>query len=73
MDTKFPAVMAAPGCANTPCYCSPLYSSQAEGEGEDEEGGGGGCEGSALLHHGSVIKFGCLEFVFSVAANYHAF
>jgi len=57
------AVMAAPGAGPTPCYCPPLYQDDECGA-----GGGSGCEGSALLHHGSLIKFGCLEFVFSVAA-----
>eukprot|EP00092_Neocalanus_flemingeri_P030683 GFUD01033315.1.p1 GENE.GFUD01033315.1~~GFUD01033315.1.p1 ORF type:complete len:771 (+),score=220.33 GFUD01033315.1:57-2369(+) len=28
-----------------------------------------GCEGSALLHHGSLVQFGCLQFVFSVASE----
>jgi len=37
------------------CYC--------DGEGRN------GCEGSALLHHGSLIQFGCLQFVFSVASE----
>ena len=53
--------MAGPGAGHTPCYCPPLNQ-------DIEDGGGSGCEGSALLHHGSLIKFGCLEFVFSVAA-----
>ena len=26
----------------------------------------GGCENSALLHHGSYVRFGCLQFVFTV-------
>ena len=25
-----------------------------------------GCEVSAVLHHGSYIRFGCLQFVFSI-------
>uniref|UniRef100_A0AAV2J6M2 PHD finger protein 12 n=1 Tax=Knipowitschia caucasica TaxID=637954 RepID=A0AAV2J6M2_KNICA len=29
-------------------------------------GGGAGWEGTALLHHGSCVKLGCLQFVFSV-------
>lgn len=29
-------------------------------------GSGAGWEGTALLHHGSYIKLGCLQFVFSV-------
>jgi len=37
------------------CYC--------EGEGRS------GCEGSALLHHGSLVQFGCLQFVFSIASQ----
>jgi hypothetical protein len=27
----------------------------------------GGWEGSAILQHGSLLKFGCIAFVFSVA------
>lgn len=29
-------------------------------------GSGAGWEGTALLHHGSYIKLGCLQFVFSI-------
>jgi PHD finger protein 12 len=29
---------------------------------------GGGWEGSAVLHHGSHIKMGCLQFVFSITS-----
>lgn len=32
-------------------------------------GGAAGWEGTALLHHGSLIKLGCLQFVFSVASG----
>lgn len=32
-------------------------------------GGAAGWEGTALLHHGSLIKLGCLQFVFSVAGG----
>lgn len=32
-------------------------------------GGAAGWEGTALLHHGSLIKLGCLQFVFSVATG----
>ncbi|XP_065282734.1 PHD finger protein 12 isoform X3 [Dermacentor albipictus] len=31
--------------------------------------GAAGWEGTALLHHGSLIKLGCLQFVFSVTKN----
>ncbi|KAL2096171.1 hypothetical protein ACEWY4_008319 [Coilia grayii] len=30
-------------------------------------GSGAGWEGTALLHHGSCVKLGCLQFVFSIA------
>ncbi|XP_075747166.1 PHD finger protein 12 isoform X4 [Rhipicephalus microplus] len=33
--------------------------------------GAAGWEGTALLHHGSLIKLGCLQFVFSVSNNHH--
>lgn len=29
-------------------------------------GSGAGWEGTAILHHGSYIKVGCLQFVFSI-------
>ena len=29
-------------------------------------GGGAGWEGTAVLHHGSYIRVGCLQFVFSI-------
>ena len=29
-------------------------------------GSGAGWEGTALLHHGSYIKVGCIQFVFSI-------
>ena len=29
-------------------------------------GSGAGWEGTAVLHHGSYVKFGCLHFVFSI-------
>lgn len=54
-------VMAGKAAAVTPCYCvaEPTYDTTQEG-----------FEGSALLHHGSKIKFGCLEFVFAVATEF---
>ncbi len=30
---------------------------------------GAGCENSAVLHHGSLIRIGCLQFVFSVVTS----
>ncbi|XP_035211404.1 PHD finger protein 12-like [Stegodyphus dumicola] len=42
-----------------PCNCNVNSSSLVEGN-------GAGWEGTALLHHGSYIKCGCLQFVFSV-------
>lgn len=29
-----------------------------------------GWEGTALLQHGNLLKFGCLSFVFSVVSNH---
>ncbi|XP_065054954.1 PHD finger protein 12-like [Rhopilema esculentum] len=43
-----------------PCGCRTSGSSLIGGS-------GAGWEGTAVLHHGSFIKFGCLHFVFSVA------
>ena len=38
------------------CYCD-----------AEDAGPAAGCEGSALLRHGSLLQFGCLQFVFSLA------
>uniref|UniRef100_A0A8B9J681 PHD finger protein 12 n=1 Tax=Astyanax mexicanus TaxID=7994 RepID=A0A8B9J681_ASTMX len=43
----------------TPCSCKASGSSLIGGS-------GAGWEGTALLHHGSYIKLGCLQFVFSI-------
>ena len=51
-------VMAGVSAVQTPCYCNGTPE-----QGLDE------FEGSAILHHGSRLKFGCLEFVFTVAAS----
>lgn len=42
-----------------PCGCKASGSSLIGGS-------GAGWEGTALLHHGSHVKLGCLQFVFSV-------
>eukprot|EP00058_Branchiostoma_floridae_P005242 XP_002590730.1 hypothetical protein BRAFLDRAFT_89536 [Branchiostoma floridae] len=42
-----------------PCNCKASSSSLIGGS-------GAGWEGTALLHHGSYIKVGCLQFVFSI-------
>uniref|UniRef100_A0A8C5WRN4 PHF12 protein n=1 Tax=Laticauda laticaudata TaxID=8630 RepID=A0A8C5WRN4_LATLA len=42
-----------------PCGCRASSSSLIGGS-------GAGWEGTALLHHGSYIKLGCLQFVFSI-------
>lgn len=50
-----------PQCgAGPPCGCKSSSSSLIGGS-------GAGWEGTALLHHGSYIKLGCLQFVFSIA------
>ncbi|XP_052463802.1 PHD finger protein 12 isoform X1 [Carassius gibelio] len=43
----------------TPCNCKNSGSSYIGGS-------GAGWEGTALLHHGSHIKLGCLQFIFSI-------
>ncbi|KAJ8280871.1 hypothetical protein GJAV_G00060230 [Gymnothorax javanicus] len=47
------------GAGRLPCSCKASSSSLIGGS-------GAGWEGTALLHHGSHIKLGCLQFVFSV-------
>ncbi|XP_036379290.1 PHD finger protein 12-like [Megalops cyprinoides] len=47
------------GAAPSPCSCKASSSSLIGGS-------GAGWEGTALLHHGSYIKLGCLQFVFSI-------
>ena len=42
-----------------PCNCSASSSTLIGGS-------GAGWEGTATLHHGSYIKMGCLQFVFSI-------
>nr|XP_006641114.1 PREDICTED: PHD finger protein 12 isoform X1 [Lepisosteus oculatus] len=49
----------AQGGRRDPCNCKASSSSLIGG-------GGAGWEGTALLHHGSYIKLGCLQFVFSI-------
>ncbi len=46
----------------TPCSCRASGSSLIGGS-------GAGWEGTAVLHHGSFIKFGCLHFVFSIVES----
>ncbi|XP_041850807.1 PHD finger protein 12 [Melanotaenia boesemani] len=47
------------GALETSCSCKASSSSLIGGS-------GAGWEGTALLHHGSYIKLGCLQFVFSI-------
>ncbi|XP_064892978.1 PHD finger protein 12 isoform X2 [Columba livia] len=49
----------AQGQHQKPCNCKASSSSLIGGS-------GAGWEGTALLHHGSYIKLGCLQFVFSI-------
>ncbi|XP_032071721.1 PHD finger protein 12 isoform X2 [Thamnophis elegans] len=49
----------AQGQPQPPCSCRASSSSLIGGS-------GAGWEGTALLHHGSYIKLGCLQFVFSI-------
>jgi len=55
-ETKVVGDMAKKGLDQSlgGCYCSGSSLS--------------GCEGGALLHHGSLLQFGCLQFVFSIVS-----
>ena len=52
-DAELPRMASREAHEEVPCSCPP--------------GPRHGCEGSALLRHGSLIQFGCLQFVFSLA------
>lgn len=54
-----PTMTAKAGEMSVPCNCKSSSSTLIGGS-------GAGWEGTALLHHGSYIKFGCLQFIFSV-------
>ena len=45
-----------------PCNCTTSSSNLIGGS-------GAGWEGTALLHHGSYIKLGCAQFVFSITSH----
>lgn len=49
----------AQGGPKTPCNCKASSSSLIGGS-------GAGWEGTALLHHSSCIKVGCMQFLFSI-------
>ncbi|XP_029467942.1 PHD finger protein 12 isoform X1 [Rhinatrema bivittatum] len=61
-ETAAVAMMSsqAQGPHHRPCSCKASSSSLIGGS-------GAGWEGTALLHHGSYIKLGCLQFVFSIS------
>uniref|UniRef100_A0A3Q1G5L1 PHF12 protein n=1 Tax=Acanthochromis polyacanthus TaxID=80966 RepID=A0A3Q1G5L1_9TELE len=54
-------VMSSQSQCSVEPYCSCKASSSSL-----IGGSGAGWEGTALLHHGSYIKLGCLQFVFSI-------
>ncbi len=59
-ESKNMVTMSAdPFETRTPCSCKGSSSCLIGGT-------GAGWEGTALLHHGSYIKMGCLQFVFSI-------
>ncbi|TRY62510.1 hypothetical protein TCAL_04021 [Tigriopus californicus] len=51
-------VMSAKNVEDPGCFCDTSIASMMSDQ--------GGNENSAILHHGSYLRFGCLEFVFSV-------
>lgn len=69
MEERFPVkktvspgdIMASklgPGQKGVACHCDPVPKA--------------GCEGSAIVKHGSLLQFGCIQFVFSlVEGSYH--
>lgn len=52
------AKMAADWCDRVECCCSNNFEELKRG-----------WEGSAILNHGSLLKFGCVSFVFSIVEN----
>ena len=48
-----------------PCNCSESIQKTMTGM-SDETTVDGGCENSAILHHGSYIRIGCLQFAFTI-------
>ena len=48
-----------------PCNCSESIQKTMNGM-HDETTVDGGCENSAILHHGSYIRIGCLQFAFTI-------
>ena len=48
-----------------PCNCSESIQKTMTGM-NDETTVDGGCENSAILHHGSYIRIGCLQFAFTI-------
>ena len=48
-----------------PCNCSESIQKTMSGM-NDETTVDGGCENSAILHHGSYIRIGCLQFAFTI-------
>jgi hypothetical protein len=52
-QSRSPAAAMAGPVAGAACPCRP--------------GARAGCEGSALLRHGAILQFGCIQFLFSLA------
>ena len=48
-----------------PCNCSESIQETMNGM-SNEATLDGGCENSAILHHGSYIRIGCLQFAFTI-------
>ncbi len=56
-------------CHGVPCGCLRSLSSVMVGLAGSPGGGGSGWEGTAALHHGTRLCFGCLQFIVSLAGH----
>ena len=64
IDTRFPVAKAASPVARMAARAGP-----GAGACHCDPGVVAGCEGSALLRHGALVQFGCIQFVFSLAGE----
>ena len=64
IDTRFPVAKAASLVARMAARAGP-----GAGACHCDPGVAAGCEGSALLRHGALVQFGCIQFVFSLAGE----
>ena len=61
-ENNSPKLVMASGLNKKKCYCECSSAKMLR----DAKLAGGGCENSAVLKHGSYVRIGCLQFVFSI-------